>query len=440
MSTVSGVRFLASEIAALLSGVLEGPDVEVTGAGIDSRELRPGELFVPIVAERDGHEFIDVALAAGAPAYLSARGARGATAVIVDDTAVALTKLGSAARDRLGPHVVGITGSVGKTTTKDLAAAAVSAALRVHASERSFNNELGVPLTLVNAPDDTEVTIVEMGARGMGHIAELCAVARPTIGVVTAVELVHTELFGDLASVAAAKAELIEALPASGTAILNADNALVAAMAGRTAADVLRYGFGDADIWADDVVIDSELRPAFRLHSPWGVADVRLAVRGAHNVSNALGAAAVALVVGADLASIVAGLQEATSSPWRMELDHTSSGAVVLNDAYNAGPASMEAALRALAQLDAGRRVAVLGVMAELGERSAEAHTRIATLGDELGIEIIAVDVPEYGGTLVPDIDAAVEVLGVLGPEDAVLVKGSRVAGLEKLAHALLDS
>ena len=440
MSTVSGVRFLASEIAALLSGALEGPDVEVTGAGIDSRELRPGELFVPIVAERDGHEFIDAALAAGAPAYLSAQGARGATAILVEDTAVALTRLGSAARDRLGPHVVGITGSVGKTTTKDLTAAAVAGGRRVHASERSFNNELGVPLTLIRTPDDTDVTVVEMGARGIGHIAALCAVARPTIGVVTAVELVHTELFGDLASVAGAKRELIDALPASGTAILNADNELVAAMADRSEADVLRYGLGDADVRAANIVIDRELRPSFRLHTPWGEADVALSARGPHNVSNALAAAAVALVVGVDLAAVAAGLGVATMSPWRMEMRRTASGAVVLNDAYNAGPASMEAALRALEHLDARRRIAVLGRMAELGAHSAAAHERIAALADEFGVPIIAVDAPEYGAPVVPDIEAARQALGELGEDDAVLIKGSRVAGLEKLAQALLDS
>jgi UDP-N-acetylmuramoyl-tripeptide--D-alanyl-D-alanine ligase len=433
------VRFLASEIAALVGGALDGLDVEVTGAAIDSRELRPGELFVPIVAERDGHEFIDAALAAGAPAYLTALGARGATAILVEDTAAALTRLGSAARDRLGPHIVGITGSVGKTTTKDLTAAAVAGGRRVYASERSFNNELGVPLTLLKAPEDTDVTVVEMGARGTGHIAELCAVARPTIGVVTAVELVHTELFGDLASVARAKRELIEALPASGTAILNADSELVAAMADCAVADVLRYGFGDADVRAEDVVVDRELRPAFRLHTPWGEADVALSARGPHNVSNALAAAAVALVVGVDLAAVAAGLGQATMSPWRMEMRRTASGAVVLNDAYNAGPASMEAALRALEHLDARRRIAVLGRMAELGTHSAEAHTRVAALADQFGVRIIAVDAPEYGAPVVPDIEAAREALGELGEDDAVLVKGSRVAGLEKLAQSLLD-
>ncbi len=172
-----------------------GPDVEVSGVSIDSRELVLGELFVPVVAERDGHDFIETALERGAPAYLTAvpdAVAGPGTAVLVDDTGAALARLGQAARRRLPSPVVGITGSVGKTTTKDLVSSVLGRRLRTHASLRSFNNELGVPLTLVNAPDDTEATVVEMGARGHGHIAELCAVAAPTIGVVTTVEMVHT--------------------------------------------------------------------------------------------------------------------------------------------------------------------------------------------------------------------------------------------------------
>jgi UDP-N-acetylmuramoyl-tripeptide--D-alanyl-D-alanine ligase len=342
------------------------------------------------------------------------------------------------ARDRLDHHVVGITGTVGKTTTKDLAARALARGHRIHASERSFNNELGVPLTLVNAPDDTEVVVVEMGARGRGHIAELCAIARPTIGVVTTVELVHTELFGDLDGVAEAKAEMVESLPASGTAILNADNPHVAAMDERTKADVLTYGLHGGEVRAENVFVSRDLRPTFHLRTPWGDADVTLAVRGAHNVGNALAAAAVALATGVDLAEVASGLGEATTSPWRMEMTIAPSGAVVLNDAYNAGPASTEAALHALAHLDARRRVAVLGPMAELGTHSREAHRRVGALAVDLGLELIAVGAPDYAGTNVRDVDGAYDALGRLGPDDAVLVKGSRVAELERLAARLL--
>jgi UDP-N-acetylmuramoyl-tripeptide--D-alanyl-D-alanine ligase len=436
------VRFRASEIATIVGGELVGPDVDVDGVGIDSRELRPGQAFVPVAGQRDGHDFVGAALEAGAAAYLTARSPVGGTAVVVADPAAALVALGSAARDRLPDRVVGITGSVGKTSTKDLAARALGRRYRVHASERSFNNELGVPITLVNAPEGTEATVVEMGARGIGHIAELCAVARPTIAVVTAVEMVHTQLFGDLETVARAKRELVEALPASGVAVLNAANPFVRAMAGHTAARVVTFGVDgpSADVRAIDVVLDDELRPSFRLESPWGGADVHLAVRGRHHVANALAAAAVALVCDVVPGEVAAGLAEASLSPWRMELSRTGSGALVLNDAYNAGPASMEAALRSLADLGAERRIAVLGPMAELGDESAAEHRRLAVLALELGARVIAVAADDYGPDVdhVADVDDALAALGPIGPGDAVLVKGSRVAGLERLAAALL--
>lgn len=431
------MRFLASDIAALVDGTLVGPDVEVDGAAIDSRLLAGGELFVAIVGERDGHDFIPAATAGGAPAYLSAGPLHDGTAIVVADPARALTRLGQAARDRLPERVVGITGSVGKTTTKDLAAAALGARWRSHASMRSFNNEIGVPLTLVNAPGDTEATVVEMGARGVGHIDELCAIARPTIGVVTVVAEVHTEAFGDLAAVARAKGELIEALPATGTAVLNADDPLVAAMAERTDAEVLTFGLVGGEVRAEAVVVDADLRPRFDLRTPWGTETVRLAVRGEHNVGNALAAASVALVEGAPIEQVAAGLGAAAPSPWRMALSVAPSGMRVLDDCYNAGPASVAGALRALAHLGAQRPVAVLGVMAELGSASAAAHRGAGALAAELGIEVVAVGVGDYGPEPVPDVGAAFEALARIGP-DAVLVKGSRVAGLERLVQRLL--
>ena len=281
----------------------------------------------------------------------------------------------------------------------------------------------------------------------------LCELARPTVGVVTTVEMVHTEMFGDLADIATAKGELVEALPSDGAAVLNADNPLVAAMAERTEARVLRFGAvppstgstgsTGADLWAEEVTVDADLRPIFRLHSPWGTADVHLGVRGAHNVTNALAAAAAALVVGVPLDAVADGLSRVEVSPWRMDLQSMPSGARVLNDAYNAGPASMAAALQALDALDATKPVAVLGVMAELGTGSEDAHRAIGDLAEDLGIELIAVDAPGYGPAAihVADIDAAHDLLladGSLGADRAVLVKGSRVAGLERLAHRLL--
>jgi UDP-N-acetylmuramoyl-tripeptide--D-alanyl-D-alanine ligase len=431
------VIWRASAVAAVVGGRLEGPDVEVRGATTDSRSVEPGNLFVPVVAARDGHDFVHHALGAGAAAYLTARPPVGGTAVVVDDTAGALAALGADARLRIPGPVVGVTGSVGKTSTKDLAAAALSQGFATAASPASYNNELGVPLTLVNAPEGCEVAVVEMGARGAGHIAGLCAVARPTIGVVTAVAPAHLEQFGSLDAVAAAKAELVEALPPNGTAVLNADDPRVAAMATRTAARVLTFGEA-GEVSARDVRLDDHLRPSFRLVTPWGGADVVLGARGEHNVANALAAAAAALVAGVALEAVAEGLARAALSPWRMEVRRSAGGAVVINDAYNANPASTAAALRALARLGARRRFAVLGPMAELGDHAAAAHREITALARSLDVCVIAVGAPEYGADTVESVEAALAALGPLGPGDAVLVKGSRVAGLERLAEALL--
>ncbi|MCU1485698.1 MAG: murF2 [Actinomycetia bacterium] len=431
------MRFRAGEVAAATGGRLEGPDVAVDGVAIDSRGDVAGRLFVPVVAERDGHDFISTALAAGAAAYLTSHAPEGGTAIEVADTVVALGAVGGLARDRLPDRIVGVTGSVGKTSVKDLLAAALAGTYATVASEKSFNNELGVPLTLANAPEGTEAAVIEMGARGIGHIRFLCELARPTIGIVTAVGHVHTEMFGTIDDVAIGKGELVESLPPSGTAVLNADDERVAAMARRTTATVLTYGTA-GDVTATDVTLD-DLQPAFRLRTPWGEADVRLAVRGHHQVGNALAAAAAALAAGVPLDAVADGLGRAALSPWRMDLRRTAAGALVLNDAYNANPISMAAALRSLAALDASRRVAVLGTMAELGDVAAAEHAAIAALATELGVRVIALAEPRYGGEQVADVAAAAAALGELGDGDAVLVKGSRVAGLERLADVLLS-
>jgi UDP-N-acetylmuramoyl-tripeptide--D-alanyl-D-alanine ligase len=423
----------------------------LTGVGIDTRVLAPGALFVAVRAERDGHRWIDAAVLAGAGALLvdgawAGSGGRlpdSTPVVVVADTREALLGLGAVARNRLNATVTGITGSVGKTSTKDLAAAALSATKRTAASEKSFNNELGVPLTLANAAEDAEAAVIEMGARGPGHIARLCAVSRPQLGVVTAVAAAHTELFGDLDAVAAAKAELVEALPGAGTAILNLDDPRVRDMGGRTPARVLTYSArGDraigADLVAERVGLDERLRPCFVARSPWGAPTVRLQVHGAHQVGNALAALAIAAVSGVPIEAAAEALSTTRMSPWRMELQYTRAGAAILNDAYNANPASMAAALAALAALPAKRRVAVLGVMAELGSLSQSEHAAVAALAAQLGVEVLAVATDAYASRWVADIDEAVAALGPLGPGDAVLVKASRVAGLERLASRLL--
>lgn len=440
----AAMEFRLSDVASAVSGELLGADVSVEGATIDSREVPVGSLFVPIVAVRDGHDFIQAAVDAGAAAHLTSGPTVGVPAVRVGDTTTALQRLGAAARDRFdaggqaGGRIIGVTGSVGKTTTKDLLRAALAGSRRTHASFRSFNNELGVPLTLVQAPRDTEVVVVEMGARGSGHIADLCAVARPHVGVVLRVGAAHTELFGDVAGVAAAKGELVEALPADGTAVLNTDDPLVMAMATRTHAAVMTFG-STGDVRAEDVVLDEALRPRFRLVTPMGAVRCGLPSAGTHTVTNALAAAAAALVVGAEPEAIAEGLAVAEISPWRMEVSTTPAGATVINDAYNANTMSMHAAIDALLAVPASRRTAVVGVMAELGDRHAADHREIGERLAAAGVRVVSLAVPEYGGTEVSDIDEATEAVGALGPDDAVLIKGSRVAGLERLASRLVD-
>ncbi|HEX4866849.1 MAG TPA: UDP-N-acetylmuramoyl-tripeptide--D-alanyl-D-alanine ligase [Acidimicrobiales bacterium] len=436
------MRLRTSDIATVTGGELVGPDVTVEGATIDSRAVRAGHLFVPIVAGRDGHDYVGAALAAGAAAYLASDreivAAHDSTAIVVPDTLRGLQDTGHLARAGLTGPVVGITGSVGKTSVKDLLAGVLAQRFRTAASQRSFNNEMGVPLTLLAAPEGTEVVVVEMGARDVGHIAELCAIAEPTVGVVTRVAAVHTEVFGTIDDVARAKSELVRDLPATGTAVLNASDERVAAMASVTPASVLTFG-ASGEVRAEEVELDHELRARFRLCSPWGDVPVAMASRGVHQVDNALAAAAAALTCGASLEDVAAGLAEALLSPWRMELATAPDGALVLNDAYNANPTSVAAALESLVALPAERRIAVLGVMAELGPTSDAHHAEIGALAARLGVRLIAVDAPAYGGEQVASVEEAMDLLEPLGPGDAVLVKGSRVAELERLAELLLE-
>jgi UDP-N-acetylmuramoyl-tripeptide--D-alanyl-D-alanine ligase len=453
------VELNAADLARRLGGELRGPDgigsdgLTVDGLAIDSRLVRPGQLFAALAAERDGHDFVLAAFAAGAAAVLVERPGPdgespdwGGPAIVVTSVRDALAELARVAREQLPDRVVGVTGSVGKTTTKDLLANVADRRFATVASEKSFNNELGVPLTLANAPAATEVAVIEMGARGAGHIGFLCDLARPTVGVVTVVEGVHTEVMGPIEQIAIAKRELVEHLPADGAAVLNAGDPNVAAMAAHTVASVVTFG-ERGEVHAEAVRVDDELRAAFTLRSPWGTAPVHLGVRGAHNVTNALAAAAAGLWLGVEVDAVAAGLAEPPASPWRMDLVRVPDGPTVLNDAYNAGPASMAAALQALAALPVaagGRRIAVLGVMAELGPEGPDEHRRIASLAGELGIDVLAVGTDLYGEAgavgVVGRVDGAddvIDALGALGPDDAVLVKGSRVAGLERAAEAL---
>ncbi len=429
------MRFEAIDVAAATGGRLVGPNAVIDGVSFDSRSLQPGQLFVPLVADRDGHQFVPAALERGAAAYLTSLSAQGGTAIEVADTLQALMQLAAARRATFTGPVIGVTGSVGKTSTKDLAWAALGASRRTWANERSFNNDQGLPTTVLNAPDDTEVMVLEMGMRGFGEITRLCGIAAPTIGVVTRVAEAHSDRVGGIEGVARAKAELPQALPANGVAILNADDPRVRTMTADTAAACLLYGEADdADVHIVAVVLDDLARASFTAHTPWGSVDVRLGVSGRHMVSNAAAALACVGAVGGDLAAGAAALADVGLTAMRMEITRAAAGGLVLNDSYNANPTSMRAALDALAALPATRRVAVLGLMAEISDAEAE-HRAVARYAAELGVEVLAYGTDLYGVTPVGDPIAAV---GSVARGDAVLVKGSRVVGLEVVAAALL--
>ncbi len=428
---------LASEAAAGIGGRLLGPDLEFDGASFDTRSLAPGQLFVPIVAERNGHGFIGEAYAAGAALHVTSEPddfRRDHTSIEVADTATALMALAATARRRSSARVVGVTGSVGKTSTKDLIAAACETQLRTAANERSFNNEQGMPITILNAPDDTEVLVLEMGMRGFGEISSLCEVARPEIGVVTAVGHSHTERVGGIEGVARAKRELVEALPKSGTAVLNADDHRVAGMSRYTGASVLTYGM-TGDVRIVDLELDSVARARFTVQTPWGTTRVELAVSGEHMAMNAAGAIAVAGALGVELDAAAAGLAHAGISGMRMAINELASGAVVVDDTYNANPTSMAAALDAVIAMEADRRFAVLGEMGELDDPGA-GHREVARRAEALGVELIAVGTDLYG---VRPTEHPIVALGDLGPGDVVLVKASRSAGLERIVAELAD-
>ncbi|EFQ84338.1 UDP-N-acetylmuramoyl-tripeptide--D-alanyl-D-alanine ligase [Aeromicrobium marinum DSM 15272] len=440
-------------IAAATGGTAHGR-ARVTGpATIDSRDVPPGGLFVAIPGEHvDGHAYAEAAVRAGAAAVLCTRPVA-APHVLVPDATVALGLLARATHDRLDRlSTVGLTGSSGKTSTKDLLAHVLEPLAPTVAPTGSFNNELGVPLTVLRADPSTRYLVVEMGARGRGHIAALCRISPPDVAVVLNVGTAHQGEFGSVDDTAVAKGELVEALGPGGTAVLNADDPRVAAMAGRTAGQVLTFGRG-GDVRLVDLLTDAAGHPRITLaHGPDRETFV-LPQIGGHHGSNAAATAAVAVALGVDLATVAARLATATvRSPHRMARHVRPDGLVVVDDSYNANPESVAAALRSVADLgapgDGGRTVVVLGEMLELGADSADHHRRIGALARELGIGLVvavgpgASPVVEGAGALatgVPDVAAAVELLHEqVGPGDLVLVKASRSARLERVVTALL--
>lgn len=450
------------EITAAIGGAVhDAPgNVLVTAPVVfDSRQVEPGGMFVALPGERvDGHDYAAQAIEAGAAAVLASRPV-GVPAVVVDDVPAAYGRLARAVVDRLPrTTLIGVTGSVGKTSTKDILAQVLPAFGPTVANRASNNNELGLPYTVTRATADTRHLVLEMGARGIGHVAYLTRIAPPTVGVITRVGHAHLGEFGSVENIAQAKGELVEALPdadSGGLAVLNSDDPLVAGMAGRTRARVLTYGMdGPADVRAERVTVNELGRAAFRLVHEGQASEVRLRLHGLHQASNALAAATVAVGLGHPIETVAEAVSRAEAiSPGRMQVSTRADGVTVINDAYNAAPDAMRAALRALRAMAGGSRraVAVLGEMAELGEHSPQVHREVGQQVAEIGagwlVAIGGAAVEQYvvgaqgAGTVVDratDVTAAWELLSEgLRPGDVVLVKAANSAGLLALAEKL---
>jgi len=430
------------EIAAATGGTTDVA-IKVTGIATDSREVAPGDLFVALPGTRaDGCEFVDAALAAGAAAALVPRASAGTRRVHVDDPLVALGRIAALVRLRSAARVVGITGSTGKTSTKDVLRALLEPHVSVVASRENQNNELGVPLTLCRAGADTEVVVAEMAMRGLGQIAYLAEIALPDVAVITSVGPVHLELLGTVERVAQAKAEILHHLAPGGVAVVPAGEPLLRPHLAQHAGRVVGFGAGE----------DADVRlVAFRRTDGGGEAEIALHGRtlrvpvnftSRHDALNLTAAAAVYDVLGLPADELARGAQSVTFSRWRGEEIQLPGCGLLIADCYNANPTSMAAALHHLADVSDGRRtVAVLGDMAELGPDGPVHHAEVGRLAGELGIELV-IAVGElaraYGGAWFATRDEAVDAIGeLLAPGDVVLVKGSRSMGLEAVVEAV---
>lgn len=454
------ISMTLAEIAAAVTGECHGdPQTTVTGpAFIDSRQSIRGGLFVAVVGDRaDGHDFAVSAFAGGAAAVLGTRPTAGPTVMVADPVA-ALGRLARHVIDRLpGLTVCALTGSQGKTGTKDYLATILAARGEVVATRGNHNNEIGVPLTVLRVTDETRHLVVEMGARGLGHVRYLCGIAPPRVAAVLNVGVAHLSEFGTREAIAEAKGELVAALPRDGVACLNADDPATVAMAERTSARVLWFG-ESAEVGFTSVRLDEMARPSFVLtHGPES-APVTLRTIGRHQVANATAAAAMAIAVGLTVTEVAERLSTAVAdSPWRMEPRVRADGLLILNDAYNANPASMTAALGTLAALGeqrSGRTVAVLGEMRELGEAAVAEHRGVGETLAGIGIDVVltvgdlAAEIGDgarqagWSGDLLalPTREAALDRLrDLIGPDDVVLLKASRGAALEWIADGLAD-
>lgn len=448
---------LLSDIARTLDGRLRGPDGLADSVVIDSRAMGANSVFFALAGEHvDGHAYVADALAHGAAAAVVARDEQaGEPVIVVSGTAEALTALAADERRSSTATVIGITGSSGKTTTKDMMSSVLSTGLNVQSSPGSFNNEIGLPLTLLGSTENTEAIICEMGSRGAGHIADLCEIASPNMGVVTNVGVAHMESFGSPDALADAKAELIEALPADGTAVINSDDPVVRGFASRTRARVLTFGRAqEAAVRAENIQLTDSGAARFELVYELQRELTELPIPGEHMVSNALAASAAGVAMDIPLADAASALRQAQVSAWRMEVFTNPQGIVVINDAYNANPSSMAAGLKTARWMSRNSRmVAVLGRMAELGDASHAEHERIGELAARLRVDRLitvgdsADDIaaaalregvePENVAAYGDAGSALADVLSWVRLGDVVLFKASRVVGLERAAEAM---
>jgi UDP-N-acetylmuramoyl-tripeptide--D-alanyl-D-alanine ligase len=438
-----------AEIALWTRGSLAGTDASVSGVGIDSRTIAPGQLFVALHGEHaDGHAYVAAAAERGAAGALVSRKVDAPVATIeVPDTLLALGDLASAVRAQRTAQVVGITGSNGKTTVKTLAAAILARHGRTHVNHGNFNNELGLPLTLLAMPEDTQYAVLEMGAGKPGDIDYLAAIARPQIGLVNNIAPAHLERMGTIDAIAETKGAVYSALPPDGVAVINADSDFAAYFAGLAGhRRVLRFGLEQAaDVGARDLMLAAE-GSRFVLATPAGDTDVALPLPGRHNVANALAAAAIAVALEVPLATIRAGLESAPAVAGRLRVERMPGGWTLIDDSYNANPGSLRAAVETLA-LAGGERWLVLGDMAELGPAATELHAEIGRFARERGIERLwavgrlsaaaATAFGEGAEHFDSQPDLAVALGAALHAGVTCLVKGSRSSAMERVIAAL---
>lgn len=448
------------DLARIVEGRMAGGDPSqlVLNISTDSRTLQPGDLYVPLKGERfDGHDFIWEAVSRGAMGFLTSQSytREDDLAIIqVRDCLAALQALAREVRNRSSYRTIGLTGSTGKTSTKDFLKSILARRFKVRATPKSYNNEVGLPLTILAAGSQDEILIAELGMRGEGQIAQLCEILRPDMGIVTRIGPVHLETLGPEDRIARAKGELVEAIPETGLVVLNRDDRWFPYMVGKARGRVVSYGIdSEAEVRATDIELDAEARPSFQLISRNGKTLVKLETMGEHNVANALAAAALADGLGVSMEEIREGLQEAELSGMRMEMVRVG-GIRIINDAYNANPMSMKAALRTLSHVGKrARTIALLGDMLELGEKAVYYHREIGREVVEQKIDfLIAVgDLSKYTyeaaveagleqkrALLVDSLDdAANEIKKILSSGDVLLIKASRAIGLERVLERI---